>query len=391
MKKNLRIYLFVAATIAVLFSCSDEKKTEEGKDAAIHYSVHGTITNAGAGKAYLESIKGKQWVVIDSSELKNGEVDFSGTIDTVDIYRLRLTNNSYLPLILNADTIAFKADASNFFETVTYTGSKDNETYANFNKKILAFNKTHTGLSKMLDSLKHVVAPSIIATNCMNEIKSVEADMKAFVQQSIKANTASPVVFSMLSYADWENDFPFIESVTTTIKQQQPNYKYTKSLVTNVSQYKTYLDQKLAKEKGNPAAIGKEAPEFVLPDVNGKMIRLSSFRGKYILLDFWASWCGPCRQESPNVVKAYNKYKGKNFDIFSVSLDDNKDKWLNAIQKDGLTWTHVSDLHAWESSVVRLYQVEGIPATFLLDPKGVVIARDLRGNELEEKLEELLK
>jgi len=91
------------------------------------------------------------------------------------------------------------------------------------------------------------------------------------------------------------------------------------------------------------------------------------------------------------VVKAYNKYKGKNFDILSVSLDDNKDKWLNAIQKDGLTWTHVSDLHAWESSVVRLYGVEGIPATFLLDPKGVVVARDLRGHELEEKLEELLK
>jgi peroxiredoxin len=195
----------------------------------------------------------------------------------------------------------------------------------------------------------------------------------------------------MLSYADWENEFAFIETSTTAIKQKQPNYKYTESLVSNVSQYKTYLEQKAAKSKGNPAAVGKEAPEFILPDTKGKMVSLSSFKGKYILLDFWASWCGPCRQESPTVVKAYQKFKGDKFDILSVSLDDDKEKWLNAIAKDHLTWTHVSDLKAWESSVVRLYQVEGIPATFLLDPKGVVIARDLRGPALENTLQELLK
>jgi peroxiredoxin len=390
MKKHSIIYLFVALATSVFFSCSDTK-TEGEKTTGIHYSLHGTIKNAAGNKAYLEAIKDKRWIVIDSSELKNGSVDFSGRIDTVDIYRLRLTNNSYLPLVLNADTIVFKADATDLFETVVFSGSKDNKVYSDFNKKILDFNKAHSRLSGMLDSLKKESTSSIMATNCMNQIKSIEAEIKAYVRESISANTASPIVFSMLSYADWENDFPFIESVTTTIKQQQPNSKYTASLVTNVSQYKTYLEQKLAKEKGSPAAIGKEAPEFVLPDAAGKMIRLSSFKGKYLLLDFWASWCGPCRQESPNVVKAYNKYKGKNFDILSVSLDDNKDKWLNAIQKDGLTWTHVSDLHAWESSVVRLYGVEGIPATFLLDPKGVVVARDLRGHELEEKLEELLK
>ena len=243
----------------------------------------------------------------------------------------------------------------------------------------------------MLDSLKKTSTTSIFAANCMNQIKETEAEMKTFIHTSITNSTSSPIVFSMLNYIDFENDFPFIESVTTTIKQQQPNYKYTANLVTMVTQYKSYMAQKLVKEKGDPAAIGKAAPEFALPDTKGNMVRLSSFKGKYVLLDFWASWCGPCRQESPTVVNAYNKYKGKKFDILSVSLDDNKDKWLHAIEKDGLLWKHVSDLKAWESSVVRLYQVEGIPATFLLDPNGVVIARDLRGDQLEQTLEELLK
>jgi peroxiredoxin len=137
--------------------------------------------------------------------------------------------------------------------------------------------------------------------------------------------------------------------------------------------------------------VGDLAPEINLPSNKGKVISLSSLRGKIVLLDFWASWCGPCRQENPNVVKVYNKYKDKGFEIYSVSLDMDKGQWLHAIETDHLTWTHVSDLGYWNSVVVPKYQISGIPATFLLDKEGKIIARDLRGEELDKKLAEVFK
>lgn len=138
-------------------------------------------------------------------------------------------------------------------------------------------------------------------------------------------------------------------------------------------------------------AIGIPAPDFTAPDTKGKAISLSSFKGKYTLVDFWASWCGPCRQENPNVVLAYHKYHPKGFTILSVSLDNNKDKWEEAIKQDKLNWNHVSDLKGWQSSVAVLYGVRGIPTNFLLDKDGKIIAKDLRGADLEKKLAEVIK
>jgi len=137
--------------------------------------------------------------------------------------------------------------------------------------------------------------------------------------------------------------------------------------------------------------IGKPAPAFVQNDVDGKPVSLASFKGQYVLVDFWASWCGPCRAENPNVVKAYKTYHPKGFAILGVSLDDSKDKWLAAIKKDQLPWTHVSDLKGWQNSVAELYGVKGIPTNYLLDKDGVIIAKSLRGEDLEKKLSELLK
>ena len=137
--------------------------------------------------------------------------------------------------------------------------------------------------------------------------------------------------------------------------------------------------------------VGKEAPLFEMPDVNGRTISLASLRGKYVLVDFWASWCKPCRMENPNVVAAYQQFKDKNFTVLGVSLDKNKEAWLNAIKEDGLAWAHVSDLKQWQSSVVPLYQIEGIPFNVLLDPQGKVIAKGLRGEDLLTQLAAILK
>jgi len=136
--------------------------------------------------------------------------------------------------------------------------------------------------------------------------------------------------------------------------------------------------------------VGDVAPEIYLPDLNGKSISLYSLRGKYVLVDFWASWCGPCRYENPNLVKLYNEYKDKGLEIYGVSLDQDKDSWHRAIQKDGITWIQVSDLNQWNSIVVPLYQLEGIPASFLLDKEGKIIASYLRGPDLENKVKQLL-
>ncbi|WP_232538789.1 TlpA disulfide reductase family protein [Chitinophaga tropicalis] len=138
---------------------------------------------------------------------------------------------------------------------------------------------------------------------------------------------------------------------------------------------------------------GALAPDFTQNDVNGKPVKLSDFRGKYVLLDFWASWCGPCRRENPNVVKAYNAYKDKGFTVLGVSLDKpaDREKWLGAIEKDGLTWTQVSDLKAWQNEAAKLYDVNAIPMNFLIDPQGRIIAKYLRGEELDNKLKTLLQ
>ena len=136
--------------------------------------------------------------------------------------------------------------------------------------------------------------------------------------------------------------------------------------------------------------VGADAYDFEQNDVNGKPVKLSDFKGKYVLIDFWASWCKPCRQENPNVVKAYQAYKDKNFEILGVSLDSDKNNWLKAIKDDGLTWTNVSDLKGWKNEVGELYAIKAVPTNYLISPEGKIIAKDLRGADLEKFLAEKL-
>ncbi len=175
---------------------------------------------------------------------------------------------------------------------------------------------------------------------------------------------------------DRDEYFETYKAVADKLKKEWPNYTHAKDLITMVDKMKA-------------TAIGQPAPEISLPDPSGKVIPLSSMKGKYVLVDFWAKWCGPCRRENPNVVRAYKKYKDRGFTVYGVSLDRSKDDWEKAIAEDGLTWTHVSDLKYWQSEAARTYNISSIPFSVLLDPNGIIIGKNLRDKALDDKLAEI--
>jgi thiol-disulfide isomerase/thioredoxin len=215
----------------------------------------------------------------------------------------------------------------------------------------------------------------------MATLDKMYADMEGFIRGYIDTTTCTACALYATRLLDPSRNFDFLQRTRNAVAGTWSTSKYVAE-----------LDARLA-----PMTkwIGEFAPDIRLPDVDGKMTPLSSLRGKYVLLDFWASWCAPCRGENPNVVRLYNKYKSRGFTVYSVSLDGGqtrtgRSEWLAAIKADRLTWdAHVSDLQGWQSPVAQLYEINGIPASFLLDKEGRIIAKDLRGQVLERKLAEL--
>ena len=190
------------------------------------------------------------------------------------------------------------------------------------------------------------------------------------------------------------DNLDFYKELEASMTQISPNSGYLKNLRSGIKRAEEQLVLQKAEAEKNERieallGIGKPAPNIALNTPEGKISELKDLQGKVVLIDFWASWCKPCRQENPNVVRLYNKYKKKGFEVYGVSLDKTKNAWVNAIKADNLTWTHVSDLQFWNSAAAQLYGVNSIPATFLIDRDGTIIAKNLRGASLESKLEEI--
>jgi peroxiredoxin len=213
-------------------------------------------------------------------------------------------------------------------------------------------------------------------------------DLNTYLRQFINSSpnpTVAAVALTLGSHSFSKSDF---ELTLNGLLKKYPDNHSIRELKQGYDQEAAQLAQQQTPETD---WVGKQVPDFSLPDAEGRQVSLTSFRGKYLLVDFWASWCGPCRAENPNVVKAHEEFKNKNFAILGVSLDMDKDKWQKAVQQDNLAWTQISDLKYWNSKAVSTFKFEGIPFNLLIDPQGKIVATSLRGPDLENKLREVLK
>lgn len=366
-------FIAFASAAILLVSCQGNKQAANGSG---NYAIKGKLNNASEGRVLLFELGETQLVARDTAAIaSDGTFNFEGKVAEPTLYRLALENQQQngLMLVLENAKINFEADATDINGTAKVEGSEETKIFRELENLVNSVQKERQQLeadyAAAMQEGKEEEAEAI-----KEKYLSSGKAIKEFLRKHPNSIVAA---FGTASLVDPVQDFAFADSMYNVFAENIPNSKYT-----------TLLNERLKSHRST--AIGALAPDFSLPTPDGGSIALSSLRGKYVLIDFWASWCGPCRQENPKVVRMYNEYKDKGFEIFGVSLDQSKDKWLKAIADDKLTWPHVSDLKGWQSAAAELYGVNSIPQTILVDKEGKIIAKGLRGADLEQKIATLL-
>jgi len=361
------IALFIGALILV--SC--------GQDST--FTINGTIEGADEGQVILQYRGDGEWIPVDSTEIVGGEFTITGSVDQPNMYYLSLVGSrSMMSFFLENSKVTIHTYADSMY-TGTVTGSAVQDEFVGY----------QDGLSEFNDMLTEFNEPYSIAMEAndqetidkiMEEVNVIFDKQKQYQFDFVKANPKSVIAAYVLSTLS--SQIEDVVEFEALVNNFDPSLAENSFLV--VTKERLAIAMK--------TAVGQPAIDFTQNDQDGNPVKLSSLRGKYLLVDFWASWCGPCRQENPNVVAAYNEYHDKGFDILGVSFDmpGQKEAWLQAIEDDGLTWHHVSDLQGWGNAAGALYGIRAIPASLLLDPDGVIIAKNLRGKDLTDKLAELL-
>lgn len=370
------LFLFVF----ILIGCNQENKETR-------YTVTGNIKNAAEKKLMLQEVPygGNPVITLDSITLdKEGKFIFEFIAKQEGIYRITTGEEMEIIFINDEEQIQINADASNF-NTYTIKGSPHSESLIQFLRSYRIKDSSLFATLSSLDYLQKTNGKDSSIFYLQKQKDEKIKELNEFVETTINSTSSTALTYYALSIGLRSMDINKVLAMARIAAEK------TKALP--LAQFVTVLNtqvQSAASANSSGIAVGALAPEIALQDENGKIITLSSLKGKYVLVDFWASWCGPCRNENPNVVAAFEKYKNKNFTILGVSLDDNKEDWLEAVEADKLNWLQVSDLKKWESTVVSLYQIQGIPYNVLIDPTGKIIATELRGNTLQETLRNIL-
>lgn len=360
--------IILLSAVSVLAACKNKDE----------FSITGKIENPGDVKKVLLYETDQ---LIDSAFLnESNEFRFRRIAPDPNFYSLVLGEKNFLVVAKNGDEIEFETDLSDTTNTYEIDGSAESE-------KIREFNKISNDYGKIYQQIQEEYS-SVLAANPQAKDSIYNALMPRF-QENMEAYSKAAIKFAndnkdnlagfyAIGTIDQARHEETLIKYAEDIKSKYPNNKSVQAFVNRMMEIK-------------PVSVGQQAPAFELPTPAGETIKLSDYKGKYVLLDFWASWCGPCREENPNIVKQYASFKDRGFDILGISLDDNKSDWLKAIEDDNLAWGHVSELKRWDGTVATQYKVEGIPASFILDPAGKIIAKNLRGPELKEFLNKTLK
>lgn len=363
-------YSFLMLSLLFLFSCSQDKQGNK-------FTLNVTVNNAKDDVAYMARQVGGIQVKVDSADLKDGKVEFTGSLDFPEFYFIKLKDqNLYLPLFVENSYIVASANI-NDMQNRKVEGSASQEEFAYIIDSMNVFSRQERQLGMQYQQAaahKDSVSMQEIEEqyNQLNEQKS------SFLLDYVVEHPFSVAGVFVLLNNTHMYDLEELDKAVTSLDPSISGSIYVQELTEKVNALKK-------------VSVGQPYTDFTLDDPDGNPVSLSSVVGhnNYVLIDFWASWCKPCRAENPNIVEAYNLYHDKGFDIFGVSLDKGADEWKQAIEDDHLTWTHVSDLQYWNSAAGKLYGVQSIPHNLLIDPKGIIIAKNIRGRDLQDKLAEI--
>lgn len=381
--------LFSFLTLMPLLSLAQTDIAKRAKDELI---INGTLSGKiePVNYVYAYFLDGAK-AGLDSAKVNNGKYRFRSPIGTATLVTLQLKHPESIDAFKPKNVFVFFTEPATVtvssldsFSNAKVSGSKANIEFS----KLKAMKKPHSERMDLLFqaySSKEKAGDKEGMASVQRVIDSIQEVIAQINIQYIESQPSSLIIpFAFNSYLKMHNSF------------SDDDVNLIKRVYTSLSpsEQASFHGMRIKKKMESFAiGINMMAPPFAQPDTSGNPVSLESFKGQYVLLDFWASWCGPCRKENPTLVKVYNQYKEKGFTIVSVSLDrpGEKDKWMAAIQKDGLTWTHLSDLEYWDNSVAKLYKISEVPQNFLIDPSGKVIGKGLYGEELEKELEKLLK
>ena len=380
--------IWFSACLVFLLSCSGENNS---------FKVSGNLDNGAGMMVYLKEMTSTEMIPVDSVMIDEvGAFELSGLSPENRFYAIHTQPESFIYILAGkGDKLILEGDAKALTSTYTVAGSEDSrlirELTSEQNKviaRIYQLNRVFTDSmqSPNLDDIK--VGLDSIYDGILNSHREFTF---AFIEDNLHSQASLMALYQQIGprhyVLDPEQDFEYFAMVDSSLGILYPESDAVQDLHRQVDE----LKQRQQVESMSLTSLeqGTVAPEIALPNPDGDTILLSSLRGQYVLLDFWASWCPPCRIENPNLVKAYKKYHDKGFEIYQVSLDRSRDAWLKGIKDDGLHWIHVSDLNFWSSVVVPIYKIEGIPMSLLLDRQGRIIAQNLRGEMLEEELENI--